>query len=335
MSKKNFLDRAKEVLGAAPADEIAEELESSEAENAEEEKESAKDEKPAKKAKKESKTEEPKEEPATEETAKEAIEEDSVEETSEEAEGERLTREEADEISAKIIEEALASEDDTEKPENPTPTQPKEARNQMRDFKFYSKIADKIYDFDRGLEMAPELRDWIMSAIEDDRVLSADFARKVLPKVLGKNPELVEDAIREAKKAENNKFVPFTVLFTNVKDTEDKNEYKSFKEACATIQKEIDTYGVDPLKVFKAFYRRIDAEGNLGDRVSVEEVEKYVDKFNGDKLALRKKLHLPKREKKPEQPNQPQNRPKNGQKSNKKADNGGNPAPDNAGKAAT
>ncbi len=336
MSKKKFLDRAKEVLGAAPADEIAEELESSEAENTEEEKESAKDEKPAKKAKKESKTEEPKEEPAAEETAKEAIEEDSVEETSEEAEDERLTREEADEISAKIIEEALASEDDTEKPANPAPEkQPKEARNDMRDRKFYDKISDKIFDFDRGLEMAPELRDWIMSAIEDDRVLSADFARKVLPKVLGKNPELVEDAIREAKKAENNKFVPFTVLFTNVKDTEDKNEYKSFKEACATIQKEIDTYGVDPLKVFKAFYRRIDAEGNLGDRVSVEEVEKYVDKFNGDKLALRKKLHLPKREKKPEQANRPQNQPKNGQKSNKKADNGGNPAPDNAGKAAT
>lgn len=341
MSKKNLLDKAKEILGAVPADEIAEELESSEAENTEEEKESAKDEKPAKKAKKESKTEEPKEEPATEETAKEAIEEDSVEETSEEAEepkDEHLTREEADEISAKIIEEALASEDDTEKPANPAPEkQPKEARNDMRDRKFYDKISDKIFDFDRGLEMAPELRDWVMSAIEDDRVLSADFARKVLPKVLEKNPELVEDAIREAKKAENNKFVPFAVLFTNVKDTEDKNEYKSFKEACATIQKEIDTYGVDPLKVFKAFYRRIDAEGNLGDRVSVEEVEKYVDKFNGDKVALRKKLHLPKREKKPEQANQPE-RPKNQSKKGKKpkkADNSGNPAPDNAGKAAT
>lgn len=334
MSKKNFLDRAKEVLGAAPAEEIAEEVTEQDSSNNEPETstEEAREE-PKQSNKKEAKEPEAEEEPiAEDESPEEAPKEESTDD-------ELLSKEEADGISARIIEEALVSEDNTEKPENPTPTQPKEARNQMRDFKFYSKIADKIYDFDRGLEMAPELRDWIIGAIEDDRVLSVDFVSKVLPKVLEKNPELVEDAIREAKKADDHKFVPFKVLFINSKDSEDNKEYATFKEACATIQKEIDTYGVDPKEVFKAFYRRVDAEGNLGDRVSIEEVEAYVDKFNGDKLALRKKLHLPKREKKSEQANQPQNQPKNqpkkGKKSNKKADNGGNPAPDNAGKATT
>ena len=313
----SFLDRAKEVLGAAPAEEIAEEVVEQNSSNNEPET-------PVKETEEESIEEATKEPDAKEEPKKAPVEEIPEEEPTDD---ECLSKEEADDISARIIEEALTSEDRAEKPENSTPIQPKEARNEMRDLKFYDKLGEKAFNFDRGLEMAPELRDWITGAIEDDRVLSVDFVSKVLPRVLEKNPDLVEDAIREAKKADDHKFVPFKVLFINSKDTEDTTEYATFKEACVTIQKEIDTYGVDPMEVFKAFYRRIDAEGNLGDRVSIEEVEKYVEKFNGDKLALRKKLHLPKRDKKPEQGSQPQNQPKNqskkGNKKPKKADNGG------------
>ena len=176
--------------------------------------------------------------------------------------------------------------------------QPKEARNMVRGLKFYEKVAEKIHDYDATGVMAPELKDWIATAIEDEKELSEMLVRRALPRVLAKNPGLIKEAKEVAKAATNHGPVPFKYFFINAKDSSDKKEYATFDEARESIKKEIDLYGVDPKQVFRVIYRRVDASGKLGEIVSADVVETYIENFDGDKNTLRQTLRLPKKDNK-------------------------------------
>lgn len=206
----------------------------------------------------------------------------------------RRAAEEADEYSSKIISQILDDGEDYVEPAQPK----KEARNKMQTLKFYEKIADKIHDYDANGVMAPELRAWIVDAIEDDEVLSETFVKAVLPRVLTKNPKLTPEIKNVIKQVADNRPVPFKLLFVNAKDSSDKKEYETFAEARESIKKEVELYGVDPKQVFKVRYRRVDADGNVGEIAPPNQVEAYVENFDGDRNALRQALHLPKKDKK-------------------------------------
>ena len=277
--------------------------------------------------------EEPVKGPNPKEDPKEDPKENSEEEPKEESDEKnddgwdkiKEREQEAEKLSADIISQMLDEDNHTE----PKKTEPKkEARNEMRSLKFYEKVAEKIHDYDATGHMTPDLRDWIASAIEDDKELSETFARKVLPKVLAKNPDLITEVKEVVKKVANDRPIPFKLFLVNTLDSSDKTEYDSFSAARESIKKEIEVYGVDPKQVFKAVYRRIDADGNIGEMVKPEVVETYVESFDGDKNALRSALHLPKKDKKP-QPQQrgPKNTNKKGQTVNNNSDSSNaNPA---------
>lgn len=199
----------------------------------------------------------------------------------------------ADKDSAKVLAKIFA--DDSTSGE-PKPQNKKEDRNSMQPLKFYEKIAEKIHDYDATGNMAPELRSWISGAIEDDKEISEDFVRKTLPRVLTKSPELAAEIHNIIKRVADNRPIPYKIFLINVRDTSDKKEYASPKEARESIKKEIELYGVNPEKVFKAIYRRVDADGNVGDIVPLSEVQDYVERFDGDKEALRQALRLPKKD---------------------------------------
>ncbi len=159
----------------------------------------------------------------------------------------------------------------------------------MKGMDFYQGAGQKIYDVDRGMDMDGELKSWIVEQFMKDKDL-AKAVIKTLPAIIAGNPKLVPDLKRMIKDAAELN-VPYTVTYL---DKMTDKEYESREKAMQATEELRNKLGLKFGDVCRLVYRKVDSEGNLGRKVSREEVEAFVAGFDGNREALAEKLQLKK-----------------------------------------
>ena len=161
------------------------------------------------------------------------------------------------------------------------------AATAMKDLDFYQGIYKEMYDYDRGYPMSASLRDWIKSAVVRDETLIEELVVSELPKVLKAHPELISKVKATATEVANDNILYAVTYISKL----DGKEYEDEKDAEASIET-LKKVGVTFESAFQGAWRKVNPDGSLGARANRKEVETYIDNFDGDQAALRKKLHL-------------------------------------------
>lgn len=165
----------------------------------------------------------------------------------------------------------------------------KEDANKMQNLEYYSKIAAKIHDFHATGQADTDVKALFIDGIKTDKELAKELLRSCLPELL-EDPVFVEIVKDEIRQAADRRPDPVKRLFVNVVDPRDNNEYETWEEACASVRD--NPYVTNPKDVFKTIYRLVDADGNLGNKVSPEEIEKYAATFDGNREAFLARMGL-------------------------------------------
>lgn len=189
----------------------------------------------------------------------------------------------------------------------------KEDANKMQNLEYYSKIAAKIHDFHATGQADADVKALFIDGIKTDKELAKELLRSCLPELL-EDPAFVGIVKDEIRQAADRRPDPVKRLFVNVVDPRDNNEYETWEEACASVQD--NPYVDNPKTVFKTIYRLVDADGNLGNKVSAEEIEKYAATFDGNREAFLARMGLKRKpanqnQHKGSDPNKGKKQPKN------------------------
>ena len=195
----------------------------------------------------------------------------------------------------------------------------KEDENKMQNLEYYSRIAAKIHDFHATGVADADVKALFIDGIKTDKELAKELLRTCLPELLD-DPAFVGIVKDEIRQAADRRPDPVKRLFINTVDPRDNTEYETWEEACASVQG--NPYVANPKDVFKTIYRLVDAEGNLGNKVSPEEIEKYAASFDGNREAFLARMGLKKKPTQNQQ-NRPQKDDSNKGKKPKKANNAG------------
>ncbi|MBQ3309339.1 hypothetical protein IJG78_01530 [Candidatus Saccharibacteria bacterium] len=162
-----------------------------------------------------------------------------------------------------------------------------EDRKDMRNLDFYSTIGNSMYDFDRGLGMSAALRDWIKSAIKDDDDLAKQIVTENLAEILGQKPNLIP-AVKGVLKDVAENHILYRACFVSKLDNK---EYEDRADAEAAIEA-YKAIGATFESSYTTVYRRVKPDGTAGQRVPLDQVKAYVDKFDGDREALKRRLYI-------------------------------------------
>ncbi len=156
-------------------------------------------------------------------------------------------------------------------------------RMKMNDLAFYNGIGNDAFEYDRDKGMSDSLRGWIESTLEDDAKLAEDSILNHLGPILKKNPNLI-DAVKDAIVKAEEYNMPYEVKFVS-KVTGETFDKKA--DAEASIEAFIKAGATTFDSVFEVKYMANKAF------VDPDEVEEYIQNFDGNKEELRKKLYKP------------------------------------------
>lgn len=190
--------------------------------------------------------------------------------------------------------QAEATENDDDKPVieeivEVEKTEEEEYMNRkMQTMNFYNEAGSKMYDFDRGLEMSQDLKSWIVNKFGEDQELAKEVL-KTLPTIIERNPKLIP-SIKEMLVASAEAHVPYVVLYLSKVDDKEYEDKAEAEAAVSGLAKRLSMKASDMLSLV---YHKVNADGSIGAKVSRDEVIDFVSTFDGNKEALRKKLHLP------------------------------------------
>ncbi len=188
----------------------------------------------------------------------------------------------------------------TEVVSNPEPPR---GGQSVKSLDFYNTLGEKAHQADSTGHMSEELEDYVLETLEKWPDLIDQVIRENLEAYLKKNPVTVEAIVAGNFKAylEKNpgQLDEVAEAIRDVADTNievglkyvnkvDKTEFDNWVDACASIEDKT-RYGIDPNDVFqKKYYWKKHPDVELSE----DDVRGYVDKFNGHKDILIKKLQL-------------------------------------------
>ena len=156
----------------------------------------------------------------------------------------------------------------------------------MESMDFYEQLGNQAYDFDRGFGLSGDLRAWIKKAMAADNSLIKEFISEDLENAIRANSDLLKSAKKTVAAVEAS-MIPYIVLFASKLDG---TEYEDKDEAEASIA-QYKAIGATFNSSFTKVYRRI-KNGEIGDRVRIDEVKDFIEQFSGDKEALRQRLFI-------------------------------------------
>lgn len=156
----------------------------------------------------------------------------------------------------------------------------------MESMDFYEQLGNQAYDFDRGFGLSGDLRAWIKKAMAADNSLIKEFISEDLENAIRTNSDLLKSAKKTVATVEAS-MIPYIVLFASKLDG---TEYEDKDEAEASIA-QYKAIGATFNSSFTKVYRRIE-NGEIGDRVRIDEVKDFIEQFSGDKEALRQRLFI-------------------------------------------
>lgn len=156
----------------------------------------------------------------------------------------------------------------------------------MESMDFYEQLGNQAYDFDRGFGLSGDLRGWIKKAMAADNSLIKEFISEDLENAIRANSDLLKSAKKTVAAVEAS-MIPYIVLFASKLDG---TEYEDKDEAEASIA-QYKAIGATFNSSFTKVYRRIE-NGEIGDRVRIDEVKDFIEQFSGDKEALRQRLFI-------------------------------------------
>ncbi len=160
----------------------------------------------------------------------------------------------------------------------------------MESMDFYEKLGNEAFDYDRGFGLSGDLRGWIKKAMAADNSLIKEFISEDLEEAIRTDSDLLKSAKKTVAAVEAS-MVPYVVLFASKLDG---TEYEDKDEAEASIA-QYKAIGATFNSSFTKVYRRLEANGEIGDRARVDEVKDFVEQFSGDKEALKRKLFISKK----------------------------------------
>ena len=159
----------------------------------------------------------------------------------------------------------------------------------MESMDFYEQLGNQAYDFDRGFGLSGDLRAWIRKVMAADSSLIKEFISEDLEEAIRADSDLLKSAKKTVAAVEAS-MIPYVVLFASKLDG---TEYEDRDEAEASIA-QYKAIGATFNSSFTKVYRRIE-NGEIGDRVRIDEVKDFIEQFSGDKEALRQKLYISKK----------------------------------------
>ena len=156
----------------------------------------------------------------------------------------------------------------------------------------YGEIQNEFFQCLLGAPVTPRVRTEIAKILDRDEALSKALLHEKLENLL-QDPANVAFAKEAIKKAADSRPDPVKRLFVNKVDKNDATEYDTWEKAVASVKD--NPYVSDPKDVFVQIWRLIDAEGNLGARVTEEDIKKYAESFDGDREAFLKRMGIVKK----------------------------------------
>ncbi|MBR5408925.1 hypothetical protein IK112_03240 [Candidatus Saccharibacteria bacterium] len=180
-------------------------------------------------------------------------------------------------VGGKIVRKSNAKETDTED----------KSMRTMESMDFYEQLGNQAYDFDRGFGLSGDLRSWIKKVMATDNSLIKEFITGDLEEAIKADSDLLKSAKKTVATVEAS-MIPYIVLFASKLDG---TEYEDRDEAEASIA-QYKAIGATFNSSFTKVYRRLEANGEIGDRVRIDEVKDFIEQFSGDKEALRQRLFI-------------------------------------------
>ena len=186
----------------------------------------------------------------------------------------------------------------------------------VKNLDFYNALGASALDFDRGMPMSSDLRDWIMAAIASDEELATDSLQR-LGELLENHPKLTGAVRAIVDKVEENSIPYFAAWRSKI----DGKLYVCRETAERAIDHLVKSGVTDFNKVYTVEYCAYTDEEPGYETVDTTEVVNFVQDYKGDRERLMRKLFIPTTPK-PQQDSAKGDKPdkKSDKKDNKKSD---------------
>lgn len=191
----------------------------------------------------------------------------------------------------------------------------------VKDLGFYNALGAAALDFDRGMPMNSDLRDWIMAAIVADEELATDSLQR-LGELLENHPKLTGAVRAIVDKVEENSVPYFAAWRSKI----DGKLYVCRETAERAIDRLVKSGVTEFDKVYSVEYCRHTDEEPGYLIVEDSEVVDFLTNYKGDREKLMKKLFIPTTPKpqqdsaKGDKPDDKKSDKKDDKKDNKKSD---------------
>ena len=161
-------------------------------------------------------------------------------------------------------------------------------KNNVKGLDFYNALGAAALDFDRGMDMSSDLRDWIMAAIVADEELATDSLQR-LGELLENHPKLTGAVRAIVDKVEENSVPYFAAWRSKI----DGKLYVCRETAERAIDHLVKSGVTEFDKVYSVEYCRHTDEEPGYLIVEDSEVVDFLTNYKGDREKLMKKLFIP------------------------------------------